>query len=203
MARTFDWSVLTVPDAMAMARGQLGYAWSELSPRLQTVDDDDFGWRPTSTALSVVPRDDVAPGARGVGAGEWVVEWPPDPTGGGLGPPGSGTRTIAWLVAHLTEVFAERWDWTFGGHRLRRDDMTFHRDRVAAVRQLEHWVEAWQADVDAMDPGRVFEAGVSTATEIDAAAPFGHLILHLNRELIHHGAEICTLQDLRRAGSAT
>jgi hypothetical protein len=106
-------------------------------------------------------------------------------------------------VAHLTEVFAERWDWTFGRHRLRRDDMTFHRDRAAAVSQLEHWVEAWQADIDAMDPARVFEVGVSTATEIDAAAPFGHLVLHLNRELIHHGAEICTLQDLCRAGSTT
>ncbi|MDF2847819.1 MAG: DinB family protein, partial [Oerskovia sp.] len=28
---------------------------------------------------------------------------------------------------------------------------------------------------------------------------FGHLVLHMNRELIHHGAEIMVLQDLYRA----
>ncbi len=31
---------------------------------------------------------------------------------------------------------------------------------------------------------------------LDAAEPFGHVILRLNRELIHHGSEIMTLQDL-------
>lgn len=199
MAREFEWSLLSVPDAMAMVRGQLGYSWAELARRLDTLEDDEFTWQPAPGALSVVARADVTAGVRGVGSGDWVAQWPPDVTGGGLGEPGAGTRTIAWLVAHLTEVFAERWDWTFGGHRLRRDDLTFHRARTPAVAQLVHWVDLWQAGVDAMDPGRVVEVGVSTATEIDAAAPFGHLVLHLNRELVHHGAEICTLQDLYRS----
>jgi hypothetical protein len=203
MAREFDWSLLTVPDAMAMVRGQLGFSWAQLSPRLETLSDDEFTWRPAPGALSVVRREEVATGARGVGAGEYVVEWPPEATDAALGPPGAGTRTIAWLVAHLTEVFAERSDWTFGEHRLDRDDLTYHRDRAPAVSQLVHWVDTWQAGVDAMDPARVYEVGVSTATEVDASAPFGHLVLHLNRELVHHGAEICTLQDLHRAGRAT
>lgn len=199
MAREFEWSLLTVPDAMAMVRGQLGFSWGELARRLETLGDDEFTWRPAAGALSVVPRGEVAPGRRGIGAGDWVVEWPADATGAELGGPEAGTRTIAWLVAHLTEVFAERWDWTFGGHRLRREHLTYQRERTPAVAQLVHWVDRWQEGVDAMDPTRVYDVGVSTATQVDASAPFGHLVLHLNRELVHHGAEICTLQDLYRS----
>ena len=29
-----------------------------------------------------------------------------------------------------------------------------------------------------------------------AAYPFAALVLHINREVIHHGAEICLLRDL-------
>lgn len=158
MAREFEWSLLTVPDAMAMVRGQLGFSWGELARRLETLGDDEFTWRPAAGALSVVPRGEVAPGRRGIGAGDWVVEWPADATGAELGGPEAGTRTIAWLVAHLTEVFAERWDWTFGGHRLRREHLTYQRERTPAVAQLVHWVDRWQEGVDAMDPTRVYEA---------------------------------------------
>jgi hypothetical protein len=40
---------------------------------------------------------------------------------------------------------------------------------------------------------------LSTASDVDPAAPFGHLVLHMNRELIHHGSEILVLQDLHAA----
>ena len=43
--------------------------------------------------------------------------------------------------------------------------------------------------------------GLSQATELDAAEPFGHVVLRLNRELIHHGSEIMTLQDLYAAAA--
>ena len=36
-------------------------------------------------------------------------------------------------------------------------------------------------------------------TEIEKQAPFGHLVLHLNRELVSHGAEISVLRDLYAA----
>jgi hypothetical protein len=32
-----------------------------------------------------------------------------------------------------------------------------------------------------------------------ADSPYADLVLHINRELIHHGAEICLLRDLYRA----
>ncbi len=51
-----------------------------------------------------------------------------------------------------------------------------------------------------MSDDDIFTVGLSQATSIDAAAPFAQLVLHINRELIHHGSEICTLTDLYRAG---
>lgn len=35
-----------------------------------------------------------------------------------------------------------------------------------------------------------------------ASEPFAALILHISREVIHHGAEIALLRDLYRAGLA-
>ncbi len=49
-------------------------------------------------------------------------------------------------------------------------------------------------------PRAAVRSQFSQATEIDARAPFAQLVLHINRELIHHGSEICTLTDLYRAG---
>ena len=66
--------------------------------------------------------------------------------------------------------------------------------------ELARWIGRWQADVASVPDEDFMTVGLSQATEIDAAAPFGHLVLHMNRELIHHGAEIMTLLDLQRVG---
>jgi hypothetical protein len=61
---------------------------------------------------------------------------------------------------------------------------------------LTYWVEAWQDAIAALDEDQVMTVGLSQANELDAGEPFGHVVLRLNRELIHHGSEIMTLQDL-------
>jgi hypothetical protein len=126
---------------------------------------------------------------RALGTGEWVAEWPDEPDH-------RGPRTIAWLIAHLTELFFERWEWTFGESRQGRADITLHGNARDAVAWLTHWVEAWQDSIAALDEAEVMTVGLSQATELDASEPFGHVVLRLNRELIHHGSEIMTLQDL-------
>ena len=190
----FDWSILEVPTPKAMAVGQLGFSWLELSARLATVTQEEFGWEAQPGALSVVRRGQQRT-ARTLGTGEWVAEWPE-----GYDHP--GPRTIAWLVAHLTEAYFERWEWTFGQRRRRRDDAVVHGEVDAARAELAHWVGAWRTGVAAVPDEEFMTIGLSQATEIDAAAPFGHLVLHMNRELIHHGAEIFTLTDLVRSSAA-
>lgn len=191
-ADEFDWSVLQVPTALAMVSGQLEFSWIELRGRLATVTQEEFVWEPAPGTLSVVRRGSERT-PRTLGVGDWVSEWPE-------GYDAPGPRSIAWSVAHLTEVFAERWEWTFGEHRLRRDGVEFHGEVGPAVAALADRVDAWRRDVAALDDAAAFTIGLSQATPIDASAPFGHLVLHLNRELIHHGSEIFTLTDLHRAG---
>src|SRR4051794_32403721 len=99
------------PTARAMVLTQLEFSWAELDERLSTVTQEEFSWEPAPSALRVVPRDQERT-PRTVGVGGWVQEWP-------AGSDETGTRTIAWVVAHLTEVFFERWEWTFGGHARR------------------------------------------------------------------------------------
>ncbi|WP_175010099.1 DinB family protein [Cellulosimicrobium sp. TH-20] len=191
----FDWSILSVPTALAVVRGQLGSSWLELSDRLATLTQAELEWEPGPDALRVVRRGaERAP--RTLGAGEWVMEWPE-------GPDSPQPRTVAWLVAHLTEAFFERWEWTFGPHERRRDAVTFSGEVGPAVAGLRREVDRWRAGVDGLPDDGAFAVGLSQATEIDAQAPFAHLVAHMNRELVHHGAEIMVLQDLHRAAHGT
>ena len=187
----FDWGILQVPSPLAMVRGQLEFSWLELRDRLTTLSQDELGWEPAPDALRVVPRGEER-SARTLGTGNWVAEWP------GV-PDSAQPRTIAWLLAHLTELFFERWEWTFGERRRRREDVEVSGELEAAVAGLTRWVDAWRSGVAGLDEDDVMTVGLSQATPVDAQAPFGHLVLHLNRELIHHGAEVCALQDLYRA----
>lgn len=189
----FDWSILSVPEPMAMVRGQLGFSWLMLAERLGEIDDEIYLWEP-APSWSLRPRE-RAHTKDTAGLGDWVLEWPSedDP---------ERMRTVAWLVAHLTDVFFERWEWTFGGHQLRRTDLTFSPAAAEGVAQLRRWAEAWQEGIAGLDDDQVFTVGLSQATEIDQQAPFGHLALHVNRELIHHGAEITFLLDLYRASGS-
>ncbi|MBD5785107.1 DinB family protein [Cellulosimicrobium terreum] len=191
----FDWSILEVPTAAAVVRGQLGFSWLALSDRLGTLTQAELGWEPGPDALRVVRRG-AERSARTLGVGDWVMEWP------GV-PDSPQPRTIAWLIGHLTEVFLERWEWTFGAHERRRDAVVVSGEVDAAVAGLRHEVDRWREGVDALAEDQVFTVGLSQATPIDAQSPFAHLVAHLNRELIHHGAEIMVLQDLCRASHVT
>lgn len=186
----FDWSILQRLSALAMVRGQLEFSWLDLRDRLSGMSDDELGWEPGPGALRVVRRGSQRT-SRTLGTGDWVAEWPDEPDS-------PQPRTMAWLVAHLTETFFERWEWTFGEHRRRRHDVEVSGEAGPALAGLARWVDAWRTGVAGLDEDAVMTVGLSTATEIDASAPFGHLVLHLNRELIHHGAEICALRDLYR-----
>jgi hypothetical protein len=187
----FDWSIVSVKDPLAMVRGQLEFSWMILRGRLDMLTDDEYRWEPAPGALSVRRRSEART-SRVLGTGDWVAEWPD-------GPDSPGPRTIAWLIAHLTEAFFERWEWTFGAHRQRRDGLDLPGLRSEAVAELTRWVDVWRGGIAALPAAEVMTIGLSTASDVDAAAPFGHLVLHMNRELIHHGSEILVLQDLHAA----
>ena len=80
------------------------------------------------------------------------------------------------------------------------------RDWPGSADEALAWVadgyHRWIDGVRALTPQRLAEPAGPTE------APFGHapmsgLVLHVNREVIHHGAEVCLLRDLYRARRGT
>ncbi|HEX5510279.1 MAG TPA: DinB family protein [Actinomycetales bacterium] len=197
----FDWTILTDPTFVGGLRGQLGYSWWELDQRLDGITDDEFCWEPAPGACIVRPRGHAISPAP-IGQGDYQLDHGFDALDDGSSPSQPPLRTIAWLVGHLTEAFFERYEWTFGGKALRPDSLTFYPQAEPAIAALRHEVERWKDRIDSLTEEQAATVGLSQATEIDAQAPFGQLVLHMNRELIHHGSEIMTLRDLYRVRSA-
>ena len=64
-----------------------------------------------------------------------------------------------------------------------------------ALAQLDAAYDAWTAGVLGLDEkGLARPCGEAEGPY--AAEPLTALVLHINREVIHHGAEICLLRDL-------
>jgi hypothetical protein len=68
---------------------------------------------------------------------------------------------------------------------------------AGALAQLDQAYAAWTAGVAGLGTEGLARA-CSPAEGPWAAAPMATLVLHINREVIHHGAEIALLRDLYR-----
>ena len=104
-------------------------------------------------------------------------------------------------MAHLIiGVFGARAASHFGGPPA--DYFTWHYAATAAeaLQQLDDAYGRWIAGAGALDPAGL-ERAVGAAEGPWARAPYAELILHINREAIHHGAEILLLRDLYRSRS--
>jgi hypothetical protein len=66
----------------------------------------------------------------------------------------------------------------------------------AALRQLDEGYDAWINDVRRLGAAGLARPQADIAPTQYADAPMAKRILHIHREVIHHGAEICLLRDL-------
>ncbi|MEJ3744470.1 DinB family protein [Actinomycetes bacterium KLBMP 9797] len=169
---------------------QLDWHWRHhLRPRLDGLTDDEYRWEPAPGAWSVRRRADADPGAAH-GRGDHVIEyaWPePSP------PP---VTTIAWRLGHLiVGVFGVRAATHFGGPPCDYDTWAYAGTAAEALRQLDAAYAVWTAGVRGLGAeglARPCGPGEGPYAEFPLAA----LVLHINREAIHHGAEIALLRDL-------
>lgn len=145
---------------------------------------------------SVRPRSEATAPILG-GSGDLVAEFAfpePDP------PP---VTTIAWRLVHLiVGVFGARNASHFGGPPM--DYVTYDSKgtAAAALADLDEVYEAWVAGVRSLgDDGLLRPAGEAEGPF--AAWPMAGLVLHVHREVIHHGAEILLLRDLFRCRPLT
>lgn len=172
--------------------GQLEFYWeAHLAPRLEGVTDDEYLWEPVAGCWSLRP----------LGDGRWRYE--DEPVTPGPGP----VTTIAWRMTHLSvEIFESRYraffagegpnQWAPGDRILRSGELPSTADD--AVTYLRDAYQRWLG-------------GIRGLTDAELARPLGplgadfaddsmaQLVLHINREVMHHGAEVCLLRDLYAA----
>lgn len=163
---------------------QLEFYWDyHLWPRLRGLTDEEYFWEPVPGCWS------IRPGPDGKHMIDW--EWPtPDP---------APVTTIAWRIAHIgVQTLGIRASAHFGDGSLTLETIRWPKTASEGLRTLATHYEHWRTGIRSMDETGLRQP-IGEAEGDYAAEPFANLILHLNREVIHHGAEISLLRDLYRA----
>lgn len=171
---------------------QLDWWWqNHIRTRLDGLSDDEYFWEPVPGCWSVRPRVKVDP-ALAWGSGDYVLEhsWP-DP----VPPP---VTTIAWRLGHLSMCFAERNGSHFGAPEVSHRTYDYAPTAGQALAQLDDAYMTWIKGVRGLDDEGL-RRPCGPAEGPFAEFPLAELVLHINREALHHSAEITLLRDLYRA----
>lgn len=183
----------TAIDWIRELDNQLSWHWQhQLRPRLEGLSDDEYFWEPVNGCWNIRRRQDGAPGA-----GAWTADWAsPEPAV----PP---VTTIGWRLAHLiVGVFGARNAAHFRGPAVDYFTHEYAGDAATALAQLDEAYDRWITGVRGMTPDRL-ASPVGEAEGEWASHPYVELVLHINREVLHHGAEIALLRDLYRSRPLT
>jgi hypothetical protein len=168
---------------------QLDEHWqTRLRPRLEGLTDEEYLWEPVPSWSLRARGSSTAP-VQG-GRGDHVVEFAfpePDP------PP---FTTIAWRMAHLVVgVLGMRNAAHFGREPVDYFTHDYAATAAEALTQLDAEYATWLAGVRSLgEDGLARPCGPAEGPYADR--PMAALVLHINREMLHHGAELCVLRDL-------
>ncbi|MGB6457421.1 MAG: DinB family protein [Streptosporangiaceae bacterium] len=169
---------------------QLEWHWDrQLRPRLDGLTDAEYFWEPVPGCWSIRRRvEATAPLA--MGAGELVMDFAMP------APQPEPVTTIAWRLAHITMgVLAWRNASHFGGPPVDWGSWEYAGTAADALRQLDEQHAAWIKGVRGLGATQLAHP-VGQAEGPFAESPMATLVLHIHREVIHHGAEISLLRDL-------
>ncbi len=185
-------------DLVRALHEQLDWHWQgQARPRLHGLTDEELHWEPTPGAWGVRRRDEPSPSTvtHRVGSGDWLVDV------GIPEPQPVPVTTIAWRVAHVgVGVLGARAHSHFGGPEASDESFAYAGSADEALRQLDEAYAAWSAGVRSLTP-ETLAAAVGPAEGAWAQAPMLTLVLHINRETIHHLAEAALLRDLWANGA--
>jgi hypothetical protein len=158
---------------------QLEWHWDhQLRTRLDGMTDEEFLWEPVDGMWSVRPTGDG-----------WALDFAyPEPS-----PP--PVTTIAWRVNHLLLVFGVRNASHFGREPVGCEDYPYAGDPATALARLDEEHDTWVTGVRGLGEDGLLEP-CGPAEGPFSEAPKAALVLHIHREVIHHGAEIALLRDL-------
>ncbi|TDD58824.1 DinB family protein [Kribbella antibiotica] len=175
-------------DWGAEVADQLETHWQELlRPRLDGLTDDEYFWQPVPGCWTLSRRGQSA-APLSLGAGDFTMDYqqpPPDP---------APVTTIAWRLAHLSVGLASTSAKRFGQPAASEATYSFAGTAREALRQLDDEYAVFVAGVRGLGTGGLSQPqGEPPAF---AEASLAKLMLYVNAEVIHHGAEICLLRDL-------
>ncbi|MGI5467706.1 DinB family protein [Streptomyces sp. CA-132043] len=169
---------------------QLDWHWRhQLRGRLAGLTDEEYFWEPVADAWNVRPRGTGSAPIQ-AGGGAFTVDFAfPEPVP-------APVTTIAWRLAHIVVgVFGMRVANHFGGPKTDYETFAYAGTAQGALEQLDAAYAAWQDGVRGLgEEGLARPCGPAEGEF--AESPMAELVLHINRETIHHGAEIALLRDL-------
>ncbi len=171
---------------------QLDWHWQhQLRPGLDGLTDDEYFWEPVAGCWSVRPRGtSTAPIA--AGSGDFTIDFAmPEPQP-------APVTTIAWRLAHIiVGVLGMRVASHFNGPVLDYQNFAYAGTAAAAISQLDDAYAAWRDGVKKLGvDGLAAPCGPAEGPYADRS--LAALVLHINREVLHHGAEVMLLRDLWR-----
>lgn len=179
---TLDWK--------QMAIDQLEWYWQmSFRPRLEGLTDEEYFWEPVPGGWSVRPRS-AAVTAMAAGKGDLVIDFEyPEPS------PAPFT-TIAWRLGHIgSGVLGFRADNHFGDGAPSFEEVVWPASAEAAVAYVEDGYRRWMDGVRSLDDERLGRP-IGPVEGPYAERPYAELVLHISREVMHHGAEVALLRDL-------
>jgi hypothetical protein len=164
-------------DVTTQLADQLDYHWThQLRPRLDGLTDDEYFWQPIPDCWTVHPDGSID------------FAYP--------APQPAPFTTIAWRLAPvIVGVFAMRNPSHFGGPAADYQSWDYATDAQTALQQLDDAYKGWITGVRRLDAAALARP-IGPAEGPWAEHPMAELVLHINREAIHHGAEIACLRDL-------
>jgi len=169
---------------------QLDWHWTNhLRARWDGLTDAEYFWEPVPGSWSVrrVGEGDAQVQA---GSGEWRCDYAipePDP---------APVTTIAWRLAHvIVGVLGERNHSHFDGPAISYPDFAYAGSAAEALEQVDAGYGHCIAGVRSLGEDGLHRP-CGEAEGPFAEHPLSELVLHINREVIHHGAEISLLRDL-------
>jgi hypothetical protein len=190
-------SSVALRDAVA---SQIDWWWHALfRRRLEGLTDDELWWMPVEGAWTLRRGDD----------GEYRYDWPP----GSLGETTAPFTTLAWRLCHLAVMGLGHWALLYEGVPNGGEvamTMPFPPTADEAVALADEVWTRWRAGLEQLDDdalcrpigetpwcGELSEG--TSRMKLGPDDPAMSFVIHQQRELIHHGAEISLLRDLYRA----
>ncbi len=169
---------------------QLGRHWrDQLRPRLEGLSDEEYLWEPVDNTWNIRPRGEGR-AEIAAGSGDYIIEFTmPEPHPAPL-------TTIAWRLGHIiVGVLGSRNAAHFGGPPVDYEGFEYAGTADGALGQLDDAYAIWSAGVAELGPTDLARpCGPSEGPFADL--PVASLVLHINREVLHHGAEVALLRDL-------